>query len=268
MENQIYETMFNEEEQFFTGEEITTFKRYIEENNVCNENNFEYLEGNLSYYSSRYTRESYSSPYELFQVNSNYTESDEMKKNIELYNSSIDWYSKTVHPEDSEYVVKEEKYIFTNEVDDLLKNIIEMLNNYPKADYQCVDILIYYKKDIFKYLSHKNFVFRWRKGCTDLIDKLVYNNFFQSEKILLEDQYKDSIIVFPILIPIRKALFLGEYGYRSSMVDYGRVVERISVFLNKKGDCENLERFDNVNLNNLLGLDGIEKSIYNILILK
>ena len=143
MEKQIYATMFEDKNQDFTGEEITTFKRYIEENNVYTENNFEYLEENLSYYSSRYTSENYNSPFELFQVNSNFVCSDEAKKNIKLYNASVEWYSKTVHPEDSEYVVKEEKYIYTEQLDDILKDLIEELNQYPKKDYQCMDLLIY-----------------------------------------------------------------------------------------------------------------------------
>lgn len=163
MEKQMYSNMFEEENQDFTGEEITIFKRYIEENNVYTENNFEYMEENLSYYSSRYTSTNYYSPFEMFQVNSNFIFSDERKKNIELYDKSVEWYSKTVHPEDSEYVVKEEKHIYTEQLDDILKNLIKNLNEYSKDDYQCIDLLIYYKGNIYKYLAQKNFVFTWKK---------------------------------------------------------------------------------------------------------
>lgn len=268
MDKQMYEDFFNDEEQEFTGEEITTFKRYIEENNVCNDNNFELLEENLNFYSSRYTSEVFKSPAELFQANSNYRESDEMGKNVELYFQSVEWASKTVHPEDSEYVIKKEKYIFNNELEGFIKDIIEHLNKYPKEDYQCMDILIYQNGNILKYLPHKNFVFTWRIDCNIIINKLLENNFFQSLKIFKEEEYYSSLIILPIFIPIRKSLFLGEYGYRSAMVDYGRIVERIGSFLEKNGEYNNLERFDNLDVNKLIGLDGIEKSIFNILIYK
>lgn len=52
------------------------------------------------------------------------------------------------------------------------------------------------------------------------------------------------------------------------MVDYGRIVERIGSFLEKNGEYNNLEKFDNLDVNKLIGLDGIEKSIFNILIYK
>lgn len=266
MEKQMYESMFENEKQDFTGEEITIFKRYIEENNVYTDSNFEYLEENLSYYSSRYTRENFISPFELFQVNSNYLDSDEMKKNVGLYYRSVEWSSKTVHPEDSEYVIKEEKYIYTEQLDEALRNLICELNKYPKSDYHCIDLLICYKENIYKYLSQKNFVFTWRKNCGDLIRSILKETYFQDGTDIDKETYDNSLIVLPIFVPIRQALFLGEYGYRNAIVNYGRIIERIDNFEKDKFKHKNIERFDNIKLNNLIGIDGVEKSIYNVLI--
>ena len=49
----------NEKQQDFTGEEIASFKRYIEENDVYNDNTFEFTERNLDYFSARYTRDDF-----------------------------------------------------------------------------------------------------------------------------------------------------------------------------------------------------------------
>lgn len=266
MEKTIYENILSDRNKDFTGEEITTFKRYIEENNVYTENNFEYLEENLGYYSCRYTNENYISPFEFFQVNSNYIDSDEIKKNNKLYNASIEWYSKTVHPENSEYVIKEEKYIYISEINKVLSSFIDELNKFPKGDYQCLDLLIYYKGNIYKYLPQKKFVFTWRKGCDKLIKNLVEENFYQDYKMLNDGRYKEPIILLPIFIPIRQMLFLGEYGCRNAIIYYGRIIERIENFIKDKYQYDNIDMFDNIKLNKLIGIDGVEKSIYNIFI--
>lgn len=266
MQDGMSQFMFDNNENDFTGEEITAFKRYIEENNVYTENNFEFLEENLQYYSSRYTREGFISPFEFFQSNSNYIVSNEMMKNEKLYESSIEWYSKTVHPEDSEYVIKEEKYIYVNSLDNCISKLIDKLNNYSKEDYQCVDILIYYKKSIYKYLPQKNFVFTWRKDCKKVFDSLFKNNFYQNKEKMNSVEIHQPVIIFPIFIPIRQSLFLGEFGYRNAMVKYGGVIERIMNINEKLQLSKNLDRFDNSCINNLLGIDGVEKSIYNILV--
>lgn len=268
MDRRKLESMFNETESEFTGEEITTYKRYIEENNVYTENNFEFIESNLSYYSSRYTSEHYSSPSEMLHCNSNFLESDEMKQNIHLYLKSIEWFSKTVHPEDSEYVIKKEKYIYTQELGGIYKEIIDFLNNYSMADYQCIDLLFYSQGVIYKYLPYKNFVIKWRNDCETLENDLIDNNFYQTLHEYDKEELKDSLIIIPIFIPIRKVMFLGEYGYRSALITYGQVIERIISFLKDTGNVIHLEMFDHFSVNNLLGLDGVEKSICNLIIYK
>ena len=80
----------NEKQQDFTGEEIASFKRYIEENDVYNDNTFEFTERNLDYFSARYTRDDFTCYAELFHVNSDFWNSDEMDENIELYESQCD----------------------------------------------------------------------------------------------------------------------------------------------------------------------------------
>ncbi|ADH60238.1 hypothetical protein Tmath_0474 [Thermoanaerobacter mathranii subsp. mathranii str. A3] len=269
MKEKSIKMLFDENNKEFTEEELAVFKRYLEENNVFTDNNFEFFEENLNYYASRYTNEFYFSPAELFHANSNFLSSEEMIRNIELYHKSVEWYNKTVHPEDSEWVVKGEKYVYVSDLESKLKELIYYLNKYPKVDYHCLDILFYFKESIYKYLPQKNFTFRWKENAKDLIQKLLKHNFYQIHQIksvnIIQESLQDIIIIFPIFIPIRVMLFLGEYGYRSAIINYGAIIERFKNY----GKCKEIldvNMFENHSVNNLLGLDGIEKSIFNILI--
>ena len=102
----------SDRKQDFSGEEIAIFKRYIEENDVYDDNTFEFFEKNLDYFASRYTRAEFDCMAERFHANSDFWISDEMTENISLYEKSVQWCNETVHPKDSEYVIKEEKYLF------------------------------------------------------------------------------------------------------------------------------------------------------------
>lgn len=261
---------FEDEDQEFTGEELAIFKRYIEENVAVSENNFEFLEDNLGFYSSRYTNEHYFSPAEYFQANSNFHGNDEFKKNLELYNRSIEWYSSTVHPEDSEYVLKEEKYMYLEEFSGVSVDFINYLNTFPKSEFHVFDILLFIDGDFYQYLPQKNFLFKWKKNAFRVVNELRNANYF-SMKQEHEDLILDSnpIVILPIFAPIRKMLFLGEYGYRSGMIEYGRFIEKAKTFLHSrqvKHEC--LEFFENHKVNDVLGLDGIERSVFSIILFK
>ena len=181
---------FQREDGEFLGEEITTFKRYIEENNVYTDNNFEFFEDNVNYYSIRHTYPHFFSAGRLFQVNSNYVETDEMIRNQDLYAASIKWASRTIHPEDSEYVIKEEKYRYLEGNDSRVKELADYLNKFDIGEYHCIDILIYSQNSLLKFLPGKNFTFTWRKDCTKYMGRLLDN-------IFLENKYnKDNVRKF------------------------------------------------------------------------
>lgn len=243
----------DEENQNFFGEDIAIFKRYIEENDVYNDNSFEFFEKNLDYFSSRYTRNQYECMAENFHANSDFWSSEEMIRNIPLYESSVRWRNATVHPENSEYVIKEEKYLFLDSLSDKFCRIVTALNELPEELFSCVDLLFYVEGSIYQYLPRKNFVFTWEKNGIGLIE-------FMSEQLL--EELSDRIVAIPIFAPIRKMLFLGEYGYREAMIDYGRVLSEISYSAPK---FKLFRRFENRVMNQKFRLDGIEKSILTII---
>lgn len=242
----------SERQQDFTGEEIAAFKRYIEENDVYNENSFEFFEHNLDYFSSRYTRDDYTCIAEQFQANSDFWCSDEMEENIPLYEKSVQWRNKTVHPENSEYVIKEEKYLFLDSFSEKFRGIVTALNALPAELFSCVDLLFYADGSIYQYLPQKNFVFTWEKNGKKLIDRI---------SAQLNEKLEDKIVAFPIYVPIRKMLFLGEYGYREAMLDYGRVLAEI---MHCAPEATLIRRFETRPMNQQFRLDGIEKSIFSI----
>ncbi|MBM0046639.1 hypothetical protein JNO63_05990 [Anaerococcus sp. mt242] len=249
------EKLLNENEQYddFSGEQIASFKRYIEENDVFNDNVFEVFEKNLDYYASRYTRDEFVSYAELFHANSDFWNSDEMDENINLYEVSVDWRNKTVHPHDSEYVIKEEKYVFIDSFSDKIKKILNNLNKKDIELYSSVDLIFYVDGSLYQYLPKKNFVFTWEKNGKNLIDKI--------SKILSMD-LTDKIVIIPIFIPIRKMLFLGEYGYRESLIDYGRI---LSLVEHSTDDSKIIRRFESRYINEKFRIDSVEKSIISII---
>lgn len=242
----------NEKRQDFSGEEIATFKRYIEENDVYNDNSFEFFEGNLDYYASRYTRDEFICYAENFHANSDFWFSDEMKENLRLYEKSAQWRNKTVHPEDSEYVIKEEKYLFLESFSEKFCSIIAKLNSQPAEMFSCIDLMFYVDGGVYQYLPQKNFVFTWEKNGQRLIDQI---------SAQFSEELSKKIVAFPIFVPVRKMLFLGEYGYREAMIDYGRVLAEI---MHCVPDSKLIRRFENRVLNVKFHLDGVEKSIFNI----
>lgn len=265
MSKTAYSQMFEQTDSEFSGEEITTFKRYIEENNVATDNCFEFYENNLNYYSTRYTSPDFFSPSRLFQTNSNYESSEEMQENYNYYCSSVEWAKQTIHPEDSKYVLKEEKYLYLNQMPEFVRNLIDSLNQYSIMDYHCVDLLIYNNDKLSKFLPGKNFTFTWRKNCSGLIDELYQKNLFQTEKDFTECD-GDDIVIIPVFVPIRECLFLGEYGYRDAMILYGQVIERIMNFVKTCTLPVNVRRFDNQSVNKLFHVDGVDKTIMNLIV--
>ncbi|MFA9555704.1 hypothetical protein ACERII_00140 [Evansella sp. AB-rgal1] len=271
MDKQVYGTMFEEKQQQFTREEIAIFKRYIEENVAYSDNNFEFLEENLSYYSYRHTSNNYFSPAEYFHVNSNLVKSDEMIKNIHLYERAIEWHSSTVHPEDSEYVQKKEKYIDVDVFPERIKHLVSYLNTFSNLDYFSVDILIYSDGAIYQYLPQKRFLFKWKNHAMDFFNKLQEQHYFVLTKDIKEklSDENGALVIFPIFTPIRKMLFLGEYGYRSSLMKYGMIVERIRALLDREEVVFNkLDYFETAEMNNFLGLDGVERSVLTLYVVK
>lgn len=256
-------------EQEFTGEEIAIFKRYIEENIVHTDNNFEYLEENLTYYSFRNTSEYYFSPAELLHVNSDMVETEEMKKNIDLYIKAIKWHSSTIHPNNSEYVQKKEKYTDLTNLPITVINLISYLNKLNMNDFFILDLYIYVNGEIYTYLPKKDFLFKWKGQAKIKINHLINNKYFSflnSGELLTE---KEPIVLFPVLIPIRKMIFLGEHGYRSALIQYGKVIGHIcNYFLNESHSYTQIDYFDSNKMNELLGLDGVERSIHTIFITK
>lgn len=247
-----------EEESQFSTDEIAVFKRYIEENVVSTNNNFEFLEENLAYYSTRYTSEHYFSPAEYFHANSNLVLSDEMKTNLDLYEKAVEWHSSTVHPEGSEYVVKQEKYNDLEGFPEPIQNLVSFLNQYEKREFFVVDLLFYVDGEIYQYLPGKNFLFKWKSNAHHLREKL--ENSLEDVKLDI-----DEVVVFPIFTPIRKMLFLGEYGYRSSLIEYGRITEIVRSYLREqKYQYRHVDVFENHKMNHTLRLDGIERSIHSL----
>ena len=244
----------NERQQEFTGEEIATFKRYIEENDVYNDNAFEFFECTLDYFSSRYTRDQFECAAEYFHVNSDFWNSDEMAENLQLYEKSVEWRIKTVHPENSEYVIKEEKYLYLESLPEKFHNIITELNKLPAEMFSCVDLLFYIDKSFYQYLPQKNFVFTWEKDGKKMIERIHEQ---------LSEDLSDRIIAFPIFVPIRKMLFIGEYGYREALIDYGRVISSI---MHCVSDAKLIRRFENRAMNANFRLDGVEKNILNVVL--
>ncbi|PMC35471.1 hypothetical protein CJ195_18865 [Bacillus sp. UMB0899] len=269
MDKQMLSIMFEEKEEKFTGEEVAVFKRYIEENVAYSENIFEFLEENLSYYSARYTSEHYFSPSEYFHVNSNPVSSDEFLKNMDLYEKSIEWHSSTVHPQDSEYVMRKEKYVDLGDFPLTIKELIAHLNEYSKQGYFMIDLLILVHNEIYQYLPQKDFLFKW-KNTSQIKEKLKQHQYFSFRSLskeIVEDE--NSIILLPIFTPIRKMLFLGEYGYKNGLIQYGRILERISQHLEKTGQpFEHIEYLDTSKVNEILHLDGVERSIMEVFITK
>ncbi|MFZ5354004.1 MAG: hypothetical protein ACOZCL_14965 [Bacillota bacterium] len=271
MDKQYFKMAFEDgSSNSFTGEEIAIFKRYIEENNAYPENSFEFLEENLNYYSSRHTSSSYFSPAEYFHANSNFASTDELEKNMALYERSIEWFSSNVHPEDSEYVIKKEKYMYMDDLPQPITDLISYLNRYDIKDFHTLDLLVYCSGNIYQYLPRKNFMFKWKKDVPHIFTNLVDNNFYSMKssdhRAELDDKH---IVLFPIFIPIRKMLFLGEYGYRMGMIEYGRALEKIRAFLEGVSHSyTEISSFNNADVNELLGLDGIERSIFNIITYK
>lgn len=270
MDKQMLTVMFDEKEEDFTGEEIAVFKRYIEENVASTDNNFEFLEENLAYYSTRYTSEYYFSPAELFHVNAGLIKTDEMKKNMNLYQKSIDWHSSTVHPQDSEYVLKKEKYMDINDFPEGIKDFVAYLNQSDKSDFYIMDLLIYFRGNIYQYLPQKDFLFKWKSHAEHIAEKLKENHFFSlqewDEEVLEGTQ---PILYMPIFTPIRQMLFLGEFGYRNGMIQYGKVLEKIHTHLQSKGsEFQQLNHFEHSGVHDILLLDGVERSIMSIFIQK
>lgn len=243
----------SEKNQDFTGEEIATFKRYIEENDVYNDNTFEFFEKNLDYFASRYTRDEFNCIAEQFHANSDFWYSDEMTENLPLYEKSVSWRNKTVHPEDSEYVIKEEKYLFLESFSEQFHSIVTALNELPVETFSCIDLLFYVDGGIYQYLPNKNFVFTWEKNGKNLINRV-------SEQ--LAEDLSGQIVALPIFVPIRKMLFFGEYGYREAMIDYGRALSEI---MHCAPSSKLWRRFENYSMNQMFHLDGVEKSIVNII---
>lgn len=239
--------------QDFTGEETAIFKRYIEENNVYNNNAFEFFERNLDYFAFRYTRDDFDCMAERFHANSDFWYSDEMVENLLLYDQSVSWRNKTVHPEDSECVIKEEKYLFLESFSERFRLIVTTLNELPMEMFSCIDLLLYVDGSIYQYLPHKNFVFTWEKNGKKLIERI-------SEQFA--ENLSDRVVAIPIFVPIRKMLFLGEYGYREAIIDYGRVISEI---MHCAPAPTLWRRFENSSVNQQFRVDGIEKSIMNII---
>lgn len=243
----------NKRMQDFTGEEIAIFKRYIEENDVYNDNAFEFFEKNLDYFASRHTRDEFDCIAERFHANSDFWYSDEMVENLSLYEQSVSWRNKTVHPENSEYVIKEEKYLFFESFPERFVSIVTALNELPMEVFSCIDLLLYVEGGIYQYLPHKNFVFTWEKNGKKLIKRM-------SEQFA--EDLSSQIVAIPIFVPVRKMLFLGEYGYREAMIDYGRVLSEI---MHCAPASKLWRRFENRSVNQKFRVDGIEKSIMNII---
>lgn len=250
----------------FSNEELSTFKRYLEENVAAPENSFEYLEENLAYYASRHTNEFFFSPAESFHVNSNYIPSDELLTNLQLYMKAVEWHSSTVHPVDSEYVIKKEKYVFTEDLPYSLSAMVNYLNQFPKQDFFVMDILVYINEEIFQYLPAKEFLFR-RKEIKLNLDSCISSKINFQDGLSHVKMKEDATLsaVLPVFVPIRKMLFLGEYGYRIGMIEYGRITERLrNYFINSTIPFVDTMEYESAMMHEMLGLDGVERSVLNV----
>jgi len=242
----------------FSPYEEAVFKAYLEENTVKSENVFEFKESNLSYYSSRYTSDKYFSPYEFAHVNSLYHESEEFTQNRSLLMKAKQWYLETVHPSESEYVAEGDKYILHNNLPPKIKKTCEQLKKAKGLDFYTTELLLLYEDKIYQYLPEKEFVFKWKDNMSDRKKEFEQNNGFLFEN---EDTsfIKDYLLFFPIFVPIKEMLFLGEVGYKSALLKHGAILYYIEYQLNN----QKLDYFSNKKLNDWLQIDGVERSVIN-----
>lgn len=249
----------------FSDDELSVFKRFIEENVACPANAFEFTEENLSYYAGRHTSDSYVSLAECYHANSDCARSDEMDRNIGLYSRAIEWHAATVHPIDSEYVVKREKYVYSVELPPDIAAMIGELNGYPREDYFTMDLLIVRGGDVYQYLARKDFVFK-RKSVPFSLSSLKARFVAPDEGVEIDFDDGEWSLIVPIFVPIRKMLFVGEFGYRSAMLEYGRVTERLATHVRTTGDtCVLADMFDVREVRRVFGLDGVERSVLSLL---
>ncbi|MGJ8730775.1 hypothetical protein ACRW9N_09935 [Listeria aquatica] len=248
-------------ETAFTSYEEAIFKAYLEENTVKSENNFEFSESNLSYYSSRYTSEEYFSPYEFAHVNGFYHQSSEFSKNKKLLEKAKKWHIETVHPTKSEYVSEGDKYVPYIHAPKQIKSICEQLLKAPSLDFYSTELLLVHKDKIYQYLPQKEFLFKWKDNIGDRKQVFEQEQGFLFEEAKLELE-RDSVILFPIFIPIREILFLGEAGYREALLKHGAILHYLEYQLSE----EKLEYFSTKKLNDWLQIDGVERSVMNYFI--
>jgi hypothetical protein len=247
----------------FSADELSVFKRYLEEDIVTPLGALDALEENLSYYASRHTSGAYFSPAESYHANASYVHSDEASRNLVLYRRAVEWHGASVHPSDSEYVVKREKYVYTDDVPELLGGLVERLNEFPEADFFVVDLLIQVGGEMFQYLPQKNFLFR-RTGRTVRAE-----HFRDHDDAEGWDRFEAGLAapsdlgaVMPVFTPIRRMLFAGEVGYRLGLQEYGRIAERVRAYLESRVDgLMDVQLFETARANAALGLDGIERSV-------
>lgn len=240
----------------FTRYEEAIFKAYLEENNIKSENLFHFKETNLEYYSSRYTSEWYSSPYEYAHVNGTVTDSIEFHENLKLLNSAKKWMQQTIHPEKSEYITEGDKYIHLSQapikVEEFISKLKEKINGYLYS----TDILIMYENKIFQFLQNKEFLFKWRDNIDERRNIFYREGGFQFSNIDLK--FDDaSMFIFPIFVPIREMIFLGEYGYKNALIDHGAILQLIT---NASG-AKSVKYFKSRKLHDWIQMDGVERSI-------
>ncbi|ARY92878.1 MULTISPECIES: hypothetical protein [Lacticaseibacillus] len=241
----------------FTGEQLTIFKRFLEENDVATDNIFRTFEENLSYYSKRLTSADYFSPGELFLTNSKFFPSNEMINNCALFQASIRWRTQTVHPSNSESALNEEKYKFTESLSSTLKDVVKFLDTHLTTELMaCVDMYLIHKGATFQYLPEKNFVFKPQADSKQLGKSI------ESLLNITGEDTDHTVVLVPVFIPIRITTFLGEYGFRKSLVDYGRLLNVI-----ESGFTDGTTTFSQINfdyVNSLFHVDGVEKNISDI----
>lgn len=243
------------EEVEFTGEELTIFKRYLEENDIDSPNIFRNVEENLNYYSKRLTSDEYFSPSELFWSNSNFMPSNEMMKNINFYKKSIQWRLQTVHPKDTESVKKEEKYKFRSSLPKKVQEILKWLDERTSLELiNCLDLYIFFNNQVIQYLPKKAFVFNYEEDAKKVGILL---------KQSLNCQNNNAIIIVPVFIPIREVTFLGEFGFKDALINYGKFLNAISTHAASKIEVN--EKINSNFLNDTFNLDGIEKSISHLI---
>ncbi|MEF3840529.1 hypothetical protein [Enterococcus faecalis] len=246
-----------------TSKEEAIFKAYLEENTMKSGNIFEFIESNLSYYSNRYTSDEYFSPYEFAHVNSFYHFSNEFSENKKLLGKAERWYIETVHPKDSEYIFEGNKYISYNAIPKKLKSLCNKLESEGILNFYSTDLLLVYEDKIYQYLPEKKFLFKWKDNIDERRKIFIEQKgfLFNQENIELK---KESIIIIPIFIPVREMLFLGEIGYRESMLKHGAILHYLEYNLSDfKLDYFSVEEF-----NKWLQIDGVERSVLSYFIKK